>query len=120
MRFDYGTDWLLSTPNLQVESIQNEASNDLNQVKDMTEEKESVTSDLSSISNIVDSFVVYRSKQNLISLEHEFNVINENETKMCIISLSETSVIEKDELNIEILSVNQLENLYEVNLTNDE
>ncbi len=115
MRLNYGTDWLLSTPKLQVNeqpvvAVGEKSSED--SVAGVEQEVGGESgSGRSSISNIVDSFVVYRSEIGKKS--------GDEGVKMCILSLSESSVIEKDELNAEVLSVTQLAEVCDIVIAGD-
>jgi len=130
MRLNYGTDWLLSTPKLIVNE---QATEVVEPVDDNTAPIEcdkniddngfESNSGQSSI-NILDSFVVYRSEfRNAIGLNRDLSGGHDNNNdklKVCIISLSESSVIEKDEFNIEVLSIRHLSEVCDIKIVRDD
>lgn len=135
MRQNYGTDWLLSAPNLQIGNVSetdaksnkhnNDNDSDLSSIEPIDEKPEddidldtrqqpNPNSLRHSISNIVESFVVYR----ITSTQADGN--NSERTEICVVSLSDTCLIEKDELNAEILAINYLLELADIEITNED
>lgn len=112
MRLNYGDDWLLSTPNLQLENNIPETTEETTKALDQNNQSQIESSDKQDISDIVDSFVVCRTAVKLGD--------STETTEPCIISLSENSLIEKDEMNIEMISLNYLSNIIEIQIVNDE
>ena len=134
MRQSYGTDWLLSTPNLNANSsninnslnlinpskstIQPSPKNNLSTVSNnSTNNKLSIDE----INNIIDSYAVYR------SIEPISNNLNDDQDEnsldssiiICILSLTDLYIVEKDETNMELLSINKYTDLADVKLINE-
>ncbi len=123
MRQDYGTDWLLSTPNLLVNRIETLKEN-TDETVNIESSSECVASavekDLETKladSNIIESFVVYR----MICVGDE-NIVDLNDLiiKICIVSLNDKYLIEKDETDTEFLSVNQLADITDIKIAKQE
>ena len=116
MRLNYGDDWLLSTPKLQLENsiskTVEETTETLDDQNEENNESQLDTIEHAEISEIVDSFVVCRTTVKLGD--------STETTEPCIISLSKNSLIEKDEMNIEMISLNYLSNISDIKIINEE
>ena len=120
MRQDYGTDWLLSTPNLIIKSNPKENTSDIKEAQftaDSTNgsnktEEENIQNKLE-ILHVIDSFVVYRTLcENSDSDMDSTDLV----TKVCILSLNESFLIEKDETDTEFLSINAFADFTDINI----
>jgi hypothetical protein len=131
MRQSYGTDWLLSTPNMMLKKEPNEQEQGsaatgafsnfkvnrpaaataalLNRVN---EDKSLNVS--ASLENVIESYAVYR-LYNQISIGGAgvFNYENTIETKLRIISLNDKYLVERDETNTDVLNLYEFADLVE-------
>ena len=121
LRLNYGTDWLLTSPELKnsfKETIKSPPGYEkkFDNKSNLSEEKSfNRVSSSSKIgpetNNILDSFVIYRA----------FADKEESDDEVIILTLSESFLIEKDELNVKYLFSDLYTNLENIQLmTNDE
>ena len=156
MRQNYGTDWLLSTPNLIVKNIQDSdaettSSSSLPTKDPRTANSGGFAAGLSE-AGVVESFAVYRSIEfsilgmNLggdggrkkggarprrrspprdkddeeeVDTEEEdpAEVVDEEGKSMCILSVTEKCLVEKDETNTDVHCINELAALNEIRIS---
>lgn len=105
MRQNYGTDWLLSTPNLVLNDIRQGFG--IGKEKMMLDDLETCIAKTESLDiednlRVIESFPVY-----CIGEEGE-------ETCLCILSIDEKHLIERDEANKKLLSLNEISNLADI------
>jgi hypothetical protein len=133
MRQSYGTDWLLSTSNLNSNS--SNMNNSLNLVfssktsiqansnklmlNTLDDNKQNKLS-IDDINNVIDSYAVYR------SIEPISNNLNDQADNaldlsiiICILSLTDLYMVEKDETNLELLSINKYTDLSDIKIINE-
>lgn len=137
MRQNYGTDWLLSTANLFEKPMSEttppadkEASapkRGNERMNELLDEKAAAENEIQ-VDDIVESFPVYRSIEfsvldlNTGSVNENGNESGsgENSTKnVCILSVSEKYLVEKDETNSNNLYINEIAKLEHIKLIVD-
>ena len=112
MRQNHGDDWLLSTPNLVIKSTQEVK---LNYIEDVFKTKSSIDKNIlpidktlsKDLEDIIESFVVYRFIEDNDEPNDKMKKTVTTDKKMCILSLSTKSLIEKDESNTIIFNLNE-------------
>lgn len=142
MRQNYGTDWLLSTSSLLEKAPQQSKSKDKqstnatgqssnNKPNQMNEENDDDDELATRVGNILESFAVYRSIEfsvlDLMSSEpgedHQEaagSSADEDVTRtVCILSIGERCLVEKDEANAKVLCLNEIANLSDIKLNID-
>jgi hypothetical protein len=133
MRQSYGTDWLLSTPNLNSNSLNiNNSSNFLISSKTNTTQSNSNNQTLdensknklsiNEINNVIDSFAVYRSIEPISNSNLNDDQIEnalDSSIIICILSLTDLYIVEKDETNMELLSINKYSDLADIKIINE-
>ena len=116
MRQNYGTDWLLSTPNLILNNNATIISNKKNEVSNLAVNPKETTKYTNKYNNIeikneIETFAVYRSICDTNS--GDFII---DDKKLCILSLNDKYLIERDETNTEILNLEEISLLNVINL----
>lgn len=132
MRQNYGAEWLLSTSSLLIPATTttvsgSKAKSTSNESERTGKEPEStVVNEISDseerTGSIIDSFAVYRSIEfSVLDLnmgdqdERKGALEEDNQTKtICILSVTENCLVEKDETNSSVLCFNEIANLSDI------
>ena len=116
MRQNYGTDWLLSTPNLianvKIPEKLNAKKSEINPASIRADQASDYLNKLT-IDETIESYVVYKLVEFVFS-NSETDKQEEDNLELCILSLNERCVIERDETNTDVLALNEFINLEDI------
>ena len=116
MRQNYGTDWLLSTPNLitnlKIPEKLNAKKSEINPTSIRADQASDYLNKLT-IDETIESYVVYKLIEFVFS-NGETDKQEEDNLELCILSLNERCIIERDETNTDVLALNEFINLEDI------